>query len=166
MSKQDALKGAHIFAGFEPAELEALAAAATPESATDGHVFVRMGEPNSRLYVVSSGTVLVERMGTTAAVDLARMRAGDTFGELSFIDGSRATATVRALGPAEVLAISHETLEQLLEKHPALLGKFWQNMALELKRHLVLTNDLVDHYVDMNRVLVDNPELRDTLLWS
>lgn len=166
MSKQDALKNVHLFAALEPGELRALAAAATPESATDGHLFIRMGELNTRLYVVTSGTVVVERIGTTAPVDLARMRAGDTFGELSFIDGSRATATVRALGSAEVLVISHETLELLLDEHPQLCGKFRHNMALELKRHLVLTNDLVDHYVDMNRVLLDNPALRDTLLWS
>ena len=46
MGKQEALKNMHLFEAFEPGKLQALAAAATPESATDGHLFIfRMGEP-------------------------------------------------------------------------------------------------------------------------
>ena len=73
-----------------------------------------------------------------------------------FMDGSRTTAVVTATEPTEVLEISREAVNQLLDDTPGMGVKFWRNLALDLKQRLSQTNELIDHYIDVNQVLTDN----------
>ncbi len=92
---------------------------------------------------------------------LATLQAGQTFGEMSLMDGSRTTASVTANQPTEVLEVTREALDRLLGENLALSVKLWRNFAVDLKKRLARTNQLVDHYIDINQVLIENPELRD-----
>ncbi len=59
----------------------------------------------------------------------------------------------------EVLEISRNAVDHLLAENPDLGVKLWRNLALDLKQRLAKTNEMIDHYVDMNQVLLDNPAL-------
>jgi CRP-like cAMP-binding protein len=161
MERSDDLRAVGLFAGFTPAELAIIDSRATRRSVAKGHVFFRLGDANRSLFVLTRGVVQVERPGTSENVLLAGLRPGQSFGEMSFIDGSRATATVTASDASDAREISHATLVALLAEHPGLCAKFWCNLALELKARLVETNKLVDDYADVQQVLIDNPALRD-----
>ena len=123
------------------------------------HVFFRMGTLNSTLFIIRAGAVRIERLGTTDAIPLATLKAGETLGEMSFMDGSRTTADVIATEPSEVLEISRESVDRLLQQKPAMGVKLWRNFALDLKQRLAKTNELIDHYVDINQVLLENPSI-------
>ncbi len=77
------------------------------------------------------------------------------------MDGSRTTAAVTAIEPTDVLEISRESVDQLLDEKPDLGVKLWQNFALDLKQRLTETNNLIDQYIDINQVLLQDQSFRE-----
>jgi CRP-like cAMP-binding protein len=161
MSTHDSLKAAVIFAGFDDLEIAAFAAAADRRSVPDGYAFFAMGATNSSLYVICNGAVRVERIGVADNIPLATLEAGQTFGEMSFMDDSLTTAAVVAAEPTEVLEISRSALDRLLSERPAMCMKLWRNLALELKQRLSKTDELIDHYIDVNQTLLEDAAFRE-----
>ncbi len=47
----------------------------------------------------------------------------------------------------------------MIEEKPGVGVKLWRNFALDLKHRLTKADELIDHYVDINQVLLDNPAL-------
>lgn len=152
-----------LFHSLSTEERAAIEAAGRRHRVSAGHVFLKMGDDNAALFVVVDGSVRVERPGVQNDTELAKLGRGAVFGELSFLDGGRANAKVVAVGPTEVLELRHEAFDRLMGDHPALAAKLWRNLAIELKRRLIRTNELVDHYVDLAQVLRDNPGYADLL---
>jgi len=150
-----------ILAGFSDDERRAFSDACDQREVPAEHTFFQMGDINRSLFVIRAGSVRVERIGVEGDVPLVNLGVGQTFGEMSFLDGSATTAGVTSDQPTELLMIDREGLDLLLGMHPALWGKFWYNLAVELKRRLARTNELVDHYMDLNQVLLEHPSYKD-----
>jgi hypothetical protein len=94
-----ALAGINIFAGLGEPALEQLANIATEEAHKLGEFVFHEGSPGDGLYLILSGKVRISRevagMGEEA---LAILKAGETFGEMSIIDGSPRSADARVQG--------------------------------------------------------------------
>ena len=114
-----------LFAGISADSLDRLAAVVGEQRFDTGQIIVRQGQVGSGLYVVVSGSVRVVRGGS----ELATLKAGDFFGELSVIDQQPRNASVEAAEPTDCLALASWDLLSLLESDPAL--------ALNLIRGLV-----------------------------
>ena len=151
-----------LFQGVTPEEIEAVRAAGIPRAVPDGHTFFRMGDPNGSLFVIRKGSVSVDRPGSEKSFAIATLRAGQTFGEMSFLDASRATATIRALGATEAIELPRAAFDEICAKYPALGGKVWRNVALDLKARLAEANRVIDHYMDIEQLLKENPAFRET----
>ena len=101
-----------------------------------GAVLVRAGENDRALHFIASGQVELTGPGPTRAV----RSEGEVFGLLSFLDGapSAVTATVAAAGPAELLRVTPEALQQLAAWQPriavALLRDLGAHVAQRLRR--------------------------------
>ncbi|MCA9551929.1 MAG: cyclic nucleotide-binding domain-containing protein, partial [Myxococcales bacterium] len=84
-------------------------------------------------YLVRRGEVVVEKQDARGRPRiLARLGEGSVFGELSFLDGQPASATVRATGAARVARLPR----QRLEADPALAG-------LKIRLHAHLAREVV-----------------------
>jgi MFS family permease len=90
-----------LFAPLDGVVLERLAAAFRPVSLPAGSVIIREGEPGERFYLIDSGEVSVQKNGA----EVARLGAGDYFGEISLLKQVPTTATVVASTDVEVLAL-------------------------------------------------------------
>ena len=161
MSGHEELRGIQLFAGFDDEELGEFVDAADRRSVPANHVFFGMGRLNSSLFIILAGSVKVDRIGTAEEIPLATLGAGQTFGEMSFMDGSRTTGTLTATEPTDVLEITREAVDQLLVKKPNMTAKLWRNFALDLKQRLTKTNELIDQYIDINQVLLQDQSLRE-----
>ena len=160
MGSQENLKAIRLFTGFDDADIEAFVEAGARRSVPEGHRFFGMGDPNDSLFVIIAGAVRVDRHGTSEDIPLATLGAGQTFGEMSFMDDSRTTAGVTATESTEFLEVPRAALDGLLEARPDMGAKLWRNFALDLKSRLARTNELVEHYMDINQVLIEEPALR------
>jgi glutaminase len=99
-----------------------------------GAVIVAAGDTEKALFFVVSGAVSLAPPGGAATA----LADGEVFGVLSFLDGAASAVSVVANGPAEVLRLTPEALEQLSAWQPriamALLRDLGAHVAARLRR--------------------------------
>ena len=87
------------------------------ERRAGGEVVIREGEKSAGFYLIKSGEVEVysQRKGY---VFINKLRSGEFFGEIAALTGGTRNASVRALGPCELLKLAGSDLQELLEGTP------------------------------------------------
>jgi CRP-like cAMP-binding protein len=95
-----------------------------------GTVIIRENEVGQGLFVILLGEVEVVRANDIEGPEgtVARLRAGDVFGEMSLLDDSPTSATVRALTPATILFLGRDYFRRLVDALPA-LREYFQELS-------------------------------------
>jgi serine/threonine protein kinase len=121
------LKGRNVlFADFSEAELAVVMQMSRRENYAEGETIVQEGAGGSTMYVVVRGKVSVRKLSDGHSVEIKRLTSGECFGEMAVISQMPRSATVVALQPTEVIAISGAVLRS--GNH--LLGmKLYRNIA-------------------------------------
>ncbi|MGZ5442187.1 MAG: Crp/Fnr family transcriptional regulator [Thermoanaerobaculia bacterium] len=161
MPDDDFLRTVPLFVEFEPDELEHLRRVLHATHFAPGDIILQEGNANRALHIVRGGRIRVTRQVQDREVSLCDLMAGQTFGELSIIEDGVASASLRAVAETEVLSISMSDLAEFLRAKPSAAGKFWRQIAVDLRRRLLQTNDVVRSYFEVNRALVENPTFRE-----
>jgi CRP-like cAMP-binding protein len=107
-----------------------------------GETILAEGASANAIYVLRYGRAHVERKHQGRAVAFAQLRAGEVFGEISFLQRSRASGSVIADAKAEVEVLDRALIEQLLSV-PAVAAAFYRTLALALARRLRETGALL-----------------------
>jgi CRP-like cAMP-binding protein len=94
------------------------------------------GSPQQALYVIREGQVRIEYSGLSGTSVVARLQAGEVFGEMSFVDQRGASAAVVADGDVLVDVIEREQMNALLYSVPGLAARFFQSLAVTLSQRL------------------------------
>ena len=111
-----------MFKDFDAAERKSVVERFKMRQAAAGEVLVTQGKPSDGLYVVLHGAVrVVKKTSDGAEVELARLKEGDIFGEMSLLTRKPATATVTATGNTIVLKLPRENFQELILTHPQIL---------------------------------------------
>ena len=104
-----------LFAGLSEAEAAVLATFVEPLRVEPETVIVKQGDEADALYFVESGEVEVRsRDAAGASTPVARMGAGDFFGEIGVLTGGSRLADVVAVEPTDLLRLSKSNYEQYL----------------------------------------------------
>ncbi len=98
----------------------------------DRDVILAEGTPSDSLYLVLHGTIEVSKRDA-AGIErtITRLEKGAIFGEMSFLDGLEASATVRALGAVKIAKL---TREQVLD--PSTEALVVGSLAVQVVRRL------------------------------
>jgi CRP-like cAMP-binding protein len=155
------LKKVTLFVEFDEDELVHLRALLHPSQFAPGDTILEEGNANRALHIVRDGRIRVYRSVQEREVSLCDLSAGQTFGELSIIEDGVASATLKAVTPVEILSISMGDLADFMRQRPAAAAKFWREIAVDLRRRLLQTNDVVRSYFEVNRALIENPTFRE-----
>jgi CRP-like cAMP-binding protein len=150
-----------LFVEFDGEELAHLRQSLHASHFSPGDVILEEGNANRALHIVKDGRIRVTRKVQEREVSLCDLVSGQTFGELSIIEDGVASASLRAVIETEVLSISMNDLAKFLREKPNAAAKFWREIALDLRRRLLQTNDVVRSYFEVNRALVENPTFRE-----
>ena len=129
-----------LFAGLTKRQLKAVAKVVTHMSFEPGKVLVKEMDVGQRMLVIREGTAEVTRRGvvpheggtgieTGMSRRLATLGPGDVVGELSLIDGKRASATVVAETPLGAMALYRTRFNELLNSTPELYRRLLIGMA-------------------------------------
>ncbi|TME50423.1 MAG: Crp/Fnr family transcriptional regulator [Chloroflexi bacterium] len=108
-----------LFRAVPPAELEALAPAATSRTFKKGNYIFRQGDLGNALYVVRRGQVKISRMGRGGEEAVfAVLMAGDSFGEIALLSGdAERTADAQAMELTECVSVAREPFLAFLDRH-------------------------------------------------
>jgi CRP-like cAMP-binding protein len=87
-----------------------------------GQVIVNEGDPGDSMFLIKSGEVAVRTVHPVSGetVELAKLKGGDFFGEVSLIKNKPRTASVVALTPSEVMELSRASFQRIAGSYPHL----------------------------------------------
>ena len=98
-----------FFHEFSHGEINEVMRASQWQDYASGEEIVKEGEMDDRFYIIVSGTCSVERNGRA----LGLLSTGECFGETSYVQGAKRTATIRSADNVTVLKVSSTLLEQV-----------------------------------------------------
>jgi CRP-like cAMP-binding protein len=117
----DALSLVHIFDPLSSDEKQHLAAGLRHEVFAQGEVILRVGEAGDSLYLVRDGMVSVQICADDGCpTELAVLRDGAFFGEMSLLTGSPRAATVVARQDTDCYVIDSTLFQQVIAKNDSL----------------------------------------------
>ncbi|MGF7147719.1 Fe-S-cluster-containing hydrogenase component 2/CRP-like cAMP-binding protein/thioredoxin reductase [Sphingomonas zeicaulis] len=116
-----------------------------------GKAVINEGEDGKDVFVIRSGSMIVEKMIGGKPVFLSYLPAGSYVGEMSLIAGGRRTATVKAAVKAEVIKLQGDMFEALLRRKPDLLAKAKRDMAArqDVNAYIEASKDSFSGAVDL-----------------
>lgn len=125
--KRDVLAKMPLFARLSDRELLRVMQSVEVRKYEDGQTVLREGDKGDELFIVLAGKVSVLRGGET----LTRLGAGEHFGEMALIRAVPRSATVRADGHAELIAIRRTDFFEILRtEHEIAVKMLWQFLGV------------------------------------
>jgi len=121
-----------VFSHCSPVDFMRLLKLGEWRSAAPGTAIAIEGRPLDELIVVARGEVTIEKGG----VPIARAAHGAFIGEMSYLQGGPASATVRAAVPTRYLAWPRSGLGKLLRRSPSLNLALKTVVSLDLAKKL------------------------------
>ena len=106
-----------LFKDFDPSERRQIVEKFKLRQAAPGEMIIKEGKASDGLYVVLHGVVDV----AAQQIELARLKEGDIFGEMSLLTRKPATATVTSPGNSILLKLPRERFQELVVTHPQIL---------------------------------------------
>lgn len=121
-----------VFQGFSPVEFMKLMRAGEWITTEGGYCFARQGRELDGLTLLYNGEVAIERNGE----EIGRVKDGSMIGEISFLQGGAATASVTATRPCRYVVWSKDGLRQLLKRNPSMDIAMKHVFSMDLTRKL------------------------------
>jgi len=147
----EALSKTRLSAELNDAQCQVLSDLVTLRDLKQGEVLAREGTIDNHLYVVLTGTLgIVKGAGSTDAVTINTLGAGDFAGELGFMDGTELFASKVALGETRVLGLEREKLESLLHSHPEIVYRVMRaiiRVVHQIQRRLSMQQVELSNYI-------------------
>ncbi|GAB3705597.1 hypothetical protein GCM10027598_06970 [Amycolatopsis oliviviridis] len=117
-----------------PDDRRAMSAAGTPRSVPRGAEICTQGSPSSTVHLLCAGSAEVFRQDADGIrTILARRRPGQLIGEMSAVDGSPASATVRTLSASVFLVIPAARFVGLCHARPGITWTVLQTAVARLR---------------------------------
>ena len=140
MAKIEALKGVYLFDQLNSAELEKVAAIAEEKSFASGQEIFSANQVADALYVIRMGAIKIYSNSDEGEDhSIAHLASGSHFGEVSFADGGKRSATAQAVEPCHLIEIKYSHLSQLLNSDDKIAHKFYKSLSLFIAKRLRAT---------------------------
>lgn len=124
------LEHVDLFEGLATDDLAAIAHIASEQLVPPGAFLYREGETSTQMYVIVEGDVELTRGGG----HLMRLRAGESAGQVSFLDRGPRPVTARVgASSARLLVIEREAFMDLMADRPGLMHAFFGVLAQRLR---------------------------------
>lgn len=122
-----------LFKNFAPFEFMKLMRVGQWLEAKQGQILATEQKPIDSIMLIYNGLVEVQSKGK----EVARLKDGNFIGEVSFITGGAATATVRALMPTRYVAWPKKDISQLLNRNPSMRFAMQAMLSTDLSKKLM-----------------------------
>jgi CRP-like cAMP-binding protein len=132
-----------LFGGLPEDALKAFADQADVVGLPSGDSIFRENDPARHLYVLESGSLDVTKRKGEGELVLSKIRPGECFVEMSFIDMQPRSATVRATQTCVVWVWPYAAIHDRYCKDSKCYTLLVMNMARELSRRLRRADDLL-----------------------
>jgi len=137
------LKGIPFFGELTWEELRHLAQDLEERDYKKGETLFKEGDVPGPLYVIQQGAVEITKKTPTGHRQvIARKETGHFFGELSFFEKRRHSATAKALEDTRLVLLNKFTYDDLEKEKPLLVHKLLREIILTVSANLDSMNDM------------------------
>lgn len=116
---KDFLKGVPMFAELPDKDLKSLASLSKLVTIQAGESLFEEGDPGDSAYVIESGQIEITKLSDGEGVLISLVGPGDVIGEMALLDEAPRMASARATATTNLLAISQQQLDELLNSSPS-----------------------------------------------
>ncbi len=158
------LRSVPLFASFSEEPLRMLTTVVTRRSVTRGTIIMAAGDPTDSLYIVLSGRLKVMMSDADGKeVILTILGPGEFFGEMGLIDDAPRSASVIAIEPCELLAITRRDFRKCLAENVEMSMAVMRGLVRRLREadRKIGSLALLDVYGRVARLLLDMAETVD-----
>lgn len=129
------LKRVALFGGMTLEQLRVLTTHLEEQHFLPGEVIIYEGDFSQDLYILVSGHVRIAKdYGGAHEHTLARLTAGDFFGEMAVFESAPRSATAVAEDEAELLSLSPEKFKQTIYQKPEMAFEIFRELSARLRR--------------------------------
>jgi len=151
------LKSNRFFSELTDKEIAELLKTCTVHTFKEGDFVVRENEVSRDVFVILRGGIRIEK--TLYAGDekeIGVLRAGEFFGEMSFLDDSPRSASASCLEETRLLRIDRSSFDKLAVEKPRIAYKIMMKIARTLGERLRASNDIVEGiYSNPNKTILE-----------
>ncbi|MEM9271460.1 MAG: mechanosensitive ion channel family protein [Cyanobacteria bacterium P01_F01_bin.143] len=143
------------FSFLDPTVLEPLAQKITLKHYIHSERIIKEGEPDEGLYIVREGSVkLFVLDGQGKEQEVARISAGNFFGEMALLSGELSPVSAIAIDEVQVLVIDHRSAQNLIDLSPK-FAREMNHFIEERKRSLLFAQGLEHNQVSKQKIVGD-----------
>ena len=129
-----ALRGAQLFAGLPPQDLERIAEITLVKPLDKNEYLFRQGESSQGFYIVQRGAINVHRVNAAGKEQVIHIfRPGESLAEASLATSTGYPADARAVQPSQVLLVQKSGILEVIRRQPDLALRMLSSMALHLR---------------------------------
>lgn len=153
-----------LFASVPEEQLRLLAPVLTRRSTTRGSIIMAAGDPTDSLYIILSGRLKVMMSDADGKeVILSILGPGEFFGEMGLIDDNPRSASVVAIEPCELLAITRRDFRKCMAENAEMAMAVMRGLVRRLREadRKIGSLALLDVYGRVARLLLDMSETVD-----
>jgi CRP-like cAMP-binding protein len=129
VQKLELLSRVPLFAGVGPEELGEIGRIVEEIDAPPGTALTHEGRHEGYFFVIVSGTVRIERRGQT----INTLGDGDFLGEIALLDGGPRTATATTVTPTQLLTMTQQRFQRLLDVSPTIRTAVLEELGRRLR---------------------------------
>jgi CRP/FNR family cyclic AMP-dependent transcriptional regulator len=127
--KLELLRRVPLFSEMGEEELLEIARIAEEMDAPAGKALTHEGRHEGYFFIIVSGSVRIERAGQT----INTIHDGDFLGEIALLDGGPRTATATTETPCQLIVMTHQRFEQLLDRSPSIRAAVLEEVGRRLR---------------------------------
>ncbi len=138
------LKGVEIFSSLCEGEIRQIVNNARSVDFDAGNLLFREGDEGKELYIVENGSIAITiRLPDGNEKEIAEIKTGDFFGEMSIFEEAPRSATCYAKTDTRLLMINQDEFFQMIDASPDIAVKIMYKMLTITTRRLRNTNEFV-----------------------
>jgi CRP/FNR family cyclic AMP-dependent transcriptional regulator len=130
-----------LASGLSDDDLDALLGALRVRALVQGDKLVEEGASSQAAWLLFDGTLGVTVRLGRRTTSLGRIEAGEMVGEVAFVDGGPASATLVAQTPCTLFEVTRAAIDDLVHAHPRAASALNRAACDALARHLVKATD-------------------------
>ena len=115
-------------------ERELLAHVIQPQDFRAGDVMLKQGQPGGVLYLLRAGDAVIEREEGGQHTRVATIGEGAMFGEMTFLTGEEASATVTAKSHCTVYTLTRAAYSELMQRQQDLVYALFAHILIHTAR--------------------------------
>jgi cAMP-binding proteins - catabolite gene activator and regulatory subunit of cAMP-dependent protein kinases len=147
LDKSRLLSKSMLFSQLEMQDLERLVRFAKIKQVRTKQIICHKGEAGNQMFAIIRGRVKISTLseeGKEKEIVFGILDAGETFGEISLLDGKERSATIMAIEPpSELLMIERRDFIPFLERYPTVAIKLLEVVCGRLRVTCELFEDAV-----------------------